>query len=441
MTGTQREEMCVSKKKLIIGISVGILIILIIAFAIIKSIGTMVSGELTEEETEVLVQKVKEEKLKETILVTGQIVPDGEQKIYHEAENGAIVSFNVKEGDKVKKGDPLFVYDGSELEREFNNAVNGRNMSQNNVKTIENQIAELTKQINSIKQVEREPVADDEEMLSLPADEVRQLEMEKNQLAIELEGAKGELSMAQSEINELEKQKATLTVTSKIDGKVISVNEVESRGEDNLTEPVIHIVSNKPFKVIGQMSEYDSVKIKKDQEVTIRPKVYKDRDWKGKVESIAEFPKDDAGGDGDFYGGGEMNVTMYPFVVAIEDDTKDLRQGFHVSLEVNVAEADKSLVVPHMAIMDELMMDMDEDSYSMTDELMLGMDEDFEEDDMQFVYVLVDGTLERRDIETGKMSDEYVEIISGVELNELVIVNPTWDMHDGMEVATYDQVD
>lgn len=433
--------MCVSKKKLIIGISGGILILFFIALAIIKSLGTMVDGELTEEATEVLVEKVKEEKLTETILVTGQIVPEGEQKIYHEAEKGAIVSFSVKEGDKVKKGDPLFVYDGSDLEREIANAVNGRNMSQNNVKTIENQIAELTKQINSMKQVDNEPLSDDEEVFSSPADEVRQLEMEKSQLAIELEGAKGEVSMTQAEINDLEKQKATLTVTSNIDGKVISVNEVENRGEDNITEPVMHIVSNKPFKVIGQMSEYDSVKIKKEQEVIIRPKVYKDRDWKGKVESISEFPKDDVSGDGDFYGGGEMNVTMYPFVVAIEDDTKDLRQGFHVSLEVNVAEKDKSLVVPHMAIMDELMMDMDDDSFSMTDELLMGMGEDFEEDDMQFVYVLVDGILERRDIETGKMSDEYVEIISGVELNELVIVNPNWDMYDGMEVETYDQVD
>lgn len=433
--------MCVSKKKLIIGISGGILILFFIALAIIKSLGTMVDGELTEEATEVLVEKVKEEKLTETILVTGQIVPEGEQKIYHEAEKGAIVSFSVKEGDKVKKGDPLFVYDGSDLEREIANAVNGRNMSQNNVKTIENQIAELTKQINSMKQVDNEPLSDDEEVFSSPADEVRQLEMEKSQLAIELEGAKGEVSMTQAEINDLEKQKATLTVTSNIDGKVISVNEVENRGEDNITEPVMHIVSNKPFKVIGQMSEYDSVKIKKEQEVIIRPKVYKDRDWKGKVESISEFPKDDVSGDGDFYGGGEMNVTMYPFVVAIEDDTKDLRQGFHVSLEVNVAEKDKSLVVPHMAIMDELMMDMDDDSFSMTDELLMGMGEDFEEDGMQFVYVLVDGILERRDIETGKMSDEYVEILSGVELNELVIVNPNWDMYDGMEVETYDQVD
>jgi len=433
--------MCVSKRKLIIGISVAILILFFISLAIIKSLGSMVDGELTEEETEVLVEKVKEEKLKETILVTGQIVSEGEQKIYQEAEKGTIVSFNVKEGDKVKKGDPLFVYDGSALEREFANAVNGRNMSQNNVKTIENQIAELTKQINRMKQVVNEPLADDEEPFASPADEVRQLEMEKNQLAIELEGAKGEVSMAQAEINELEKQKTTLTVTSNIDGKVISVNEVENRGEDNITEPVIHIVSNEPFKVIGQMSEYDSVKIKKGQEVIIRPKVYKDRDWKGKVESISEFPKDDGSGDSDYYGGGEMNVTMYPFVVAIEDDTKDLRQGFHVSLEVNVSEADKSLVVPHMAIMDELMMDMEDDSFSMTDELLMGMGEEFEEDDMQFVYVLVDGILERRDIETGKMSDEYVEIISGVELNELVVVNPDWDMYDGMEVETYDQVD
>src|SRR5699024_8551562 len=176
-------------------------------------------------------------------------------------------------------------------------------------------------------------------------------------------------------------------------------------------------------------------------EVTIRPKVYKDREWIGKVESVSEFPTDDAGGEEDFYSGGDTNVTMYPFTVAIEDDKKDLRQGFHVSLEVNVAGTEKSPVVPHMAIMDELMMGMDDEEYNFTDDLMLGMGDEMEDDDMQFVYVLVDGVIERRDIETGKMSDEFVEIISGVELDELVIVNPTWDMYDGMEVTSYDQVD
>src|SRR5699024_6819852 len=235
------------------------------------------------------------------------------------------------------------------------------------------------------------------------ADDVRQLEQEKSQLAIELDSAKAEVTMAQSEINDLDKRKQNLTVKSKIGGKIVKINENENRSDEGVAEPVVHIVSNAPFKVVGTMSEYDSVKIKKDQDVVIRPKVFKDREWNGKVESVSEFQTDDASGEMDFYDGGDANVTMYPFMVSIVDDTKELRQGFHVSLEVNVAGTEKKLVVPHMAIMDELMLEMEAEDDSLVDEF-FGMGDGFMDDEMQFVYVLVDGILERRDIETGKMS-------------------------------------
>lgn len=430
------------KKKIIIGISISLLVIIMATVAIGRSLSSQTSGEAESEEMEVQVQKVTEETLEETILVTGKIVPDGEQKIYQDVENGDVVKFHVKEGDKVKKDDPLFEYDGAQLEREFSAAVNARDMSQSNVKMIENQIDELSKQITNMKNIQDEPILDEDggEIFVSTGGDVHQLELEKSQLGIELEAAKAEVAMAQSEINELEQRKKALIVRSKIDGKVVEINEHESRSDDGMSNPVVHIVSNAPFKVVGTMSEYDSVKIKKDQPVIIRPKVFKDREWKGKVESVSEFPTDDASGEMDFYDSGEMNVTMYPFKVGIEDDTKELRQGFHVSLEVNVAGTEKALVLPHMAIMDELMLGMEADDDSFVDEF-FGMGGDFMDDEMQFVYVLVDGVLERRDIETGKMSDEFVEVLSGLELNELVVVNPTPDMYDGMEVASYDQVD
>lgn len=410
--------------------------------AIGKSLSSQTDGEMLMEELEVQVQKVTEETLEETILVTGKIVPDSEQKIYQDVENGEIEKFHVKEGDKVKKGDPLFEYDSAQLEREFSAAVNARDMSQNNVKIIESQMSDIDKQIANVKKMQNEPIINEDggEVYMSVGDEVRQLELERNQLAIELESVKAEVAMGQSEINELDKRKKDLIVTSKIAGKIVKINEHESRSDEGMSEPIVHIVSNAPFKVVGTMSEYDSVKIKKDQSVIIRPKVFKDREWNGKVESVSEFPTDDAGDGMDFYDSGDMNVTMYPFKVAIEDDTKELRQGFHVSLEVNVAGTEKALVVPHMAIIDELMLGMEAEDDSFVDEF-FGMGGDFMDDEMQFVYVLVDGVLERRDIETGKMSDEFVEIISGVKLDELVVVNPRPDMYDGMEVATYDQVD
>lgn len=430
------------KRKIIIGVGIVAIIIVLAIAAIIKNTG-MDGGieEVGMGEEEVLVQKVTEETLEETILVTGKIVADDEQKLYADPESGEIKEILVKENDKVKKGDPLFVYDGTQIQNEFNAAVRTRDMSQNGVSMVQNQISQLTKQIDEMKKQQGKKVnpEDEDAGIGVSAEEIRQLELEKSQLAIELEGAKAEVVAAQAEVNELEKRKTELTVTSKMDGTVVKVGKNQDRTDDGLAEPVIHIVSNAPFKVVGTMSEYDSVKIKQKQEVIIRPKVFKDRDWKGVVESVSQFPTEEGGGEMDYFSGGDMNVTMYPFKVEITDDTKELRQGFHVSLEVNVGGTEKKLVVPHMAIMDEMMLGMDDEMGGIVDN-MFGMGMDFSQDDTQFVYVLVDGILERRDIETGKSSDEFVEIISGVQLGELIVINPTPSMFDGMEVASYDEV-
>ena len=107
---------------------------------------------------------------------------------------------------------------------------------------------------------------------------------------------------------------------------------------------------------------------------------------------------------------------MYPFKVAITDDTSELRQGFHVSLEVNVSGDDKALAVPISA---------------------LTMDEEGQE----VVYVLVDGLLEKRVVQVGEMNDEYVGIIDGVADGEFVVIGPDESMHDGMEVTSYDEIE
>src|SRR5690625_6395802 len=82
------------------------------------------------------------------------------------------------------------------------------------------------------------------------------------------------------------------------------------------------------------MSEFDAVKIKPEQKVSIIPKVYKDREWKGEVESVSQFPNDDSSVGTDYdimYDGGDGRLKMYPFNVAITDDMIDIRQGFHIS--------------------------------------------------------------------------------------------------------------
>lgn len=150
----------------------------------------------------------------------------------------------------------------------------------------------------------------------------------------------------------------------------------------------------------------------------------------GTIKSVSQYPNEDRSGDMDMYMEEDTNVTMYPFTVSITDDAKDRRQGFHVSLEVNLG-GDKKIAVPHMAIMNDLMMDIEDEDSDMVDD-MFGMDDEFMQEGTSFVYVLIDGALEKRDIETGNMNDEFVEKIDGVKLDEVVINTPTPEMYDPM---------
>ncbi|MEH7179533.1 efflux RND transporter periplasmic adaptor subunit [Neobacillus vireti] len=406
------------KKKIWIWVSV-IVGVLIIAstgsYLYAKTGAETVGNEIVE--MGVSVQKVSEQELVESILVTGKIVPESEQKVFLEPEKGEISEFKVAENQAVKAGDSLLIYDSSKIDNELNKAVRQKDLLQSRGKTEQNQIADSAKRLaEAKKKLETQTAATEgvtEELVS--QEDINLLSNEKVQLEMQYEGTKSEIASADDLIKELNAQKKEMTVVSKMDGIIVKVNQNLAKTEAGASEPVIHIISSQPYKVIGTMSEFDTVKIQQGQQVIIRPKVYKDREWNGTVESISQFPNEGGGGGEEFGGGGGGNVTMYPFKVAITDDTTELRQGFHVSLEIKAGSSDKKIAIPHPALMDEA--------------------------GIKFVYILKDGKLERREVQTGVMNDAYIEATDGVKPEELVVIAPTEEMHDGMEVTSFDEVE
>lgn len=365
------------------------------------------------------VQKVSEQELVEAILVTGKIVPESEQKVYLEPEKGEIIEFKVTENQAVKAGDPLVVYDSSKIDSELKRAVREKELLQSRGKTEQSQIADSTKRLSEAKKkLESQSTGTGEEAPEglLTQEDINQLSNEKVQQEMQNENTKTEITSADDRIKELNAQKKQMTIVSKMDGIIVKVNQNPANMEAGATEPVIHIISSQPYKVIGTMSEFDTVKIKEGQPVIIRPKVYKDREWNGAIESVSQFPNADGSGGGGFEGGpGGGNVTMYPFKVVITDDTSELRQGFHVSLEIKAGDSTKKIAIPHPALLDEA--------------------------GIKVVYILKDGKVERREVQTGVMNDTFIEVTSGVSPGELVVLTPTEEMHDGMEVTSYDEVE
>ena len=294
------------KKKIWIWVSVivGILVIgstgsyYLYAKTDVKTVGNEI------DEIGVTVQKVSEQELVESILVTGKIVPESEQKIFLETEKGEISEIKVAENQAVKAGDPLLIYDSSKIDSELNKAVRQKDLLHSRGKTEQNQIAESTKRIaEAKKKLGTQSAATEgvtEELVS--QDDINQLSNEKVQLEMQYESTKSEIASTDDLIKELNSQKKEMTIVSKMDGIIVKVNQNVAKTEAGASEPVIHIISSQPYKVIGTMSEFDTVKIQQGQQVIIRPKVYKDREWNGTVESISQFPNE-GGGGGEEFGG------------------------------------------------------------------------------------------------------------------------------------------
>jgi HlyD family secretion protein len=407
------------KKKVWIWVSVivGILVIASTGTYLYAKTGTETVGT-DEGVMSMSVQKVSEQELVESILVTGKIVPESEQKVFIEPEKGEISEFKVTENQAVKAGDPLVVYDSSKIDSELKKAIREKELLQSRGKTEQSQISDITKRLAEAKKKMETQGTETEEPTEglLTQEDVNQLSNEKVQQEMQYESTKSEITSAEDRIKELNAQKNEMTIVSKMDGIIVKVNQNVANTEAGAAEPVIHIISSQPYKVIGSMSEFDTVKIKEGQPVIIRPKVFKDREWTGAVESVSQFPNAEGGGGEGFEGGGGAgNVTMYPFKVVITDDTSELRQGFHVSLEIKAGDSTKKIAIPHPALIDEV--------------------------GIKIVYILKDGILERREVQTGVMNDAFIEVTSGVTPGELVVLTPTGEMHDGMEVTSYDEVE
>lgn len=396
---------------------------LLVIIGIVAIIGTVVfvmnpkSGDEFGDEFEeegIVVQKASEQELGDSILVTGKIVPEDEQKVFLEPENGEVFDYLVEENQKVSVGDALFNYDATKVNVQYNQAVRERDLVQKRLQIEQSQINEMTKQISKMKK----ELKTSEEFTQ---EDINSLEKEKVFAEMDIEATKAEVTSSQENINELAEAKKSMTAVSKIDGIVVKVNKNIEVTESGSSEPVIHIISSEPYKVIGTMSEFDAVKIETDQKVIVRPKVFKDREWNGVVESVSQFPDGEEGGMNDYDGGGGGNVTMYPFKVAMTDDTSELRQGFHVSMEIKLAGNDNTVAVPHMA----LMMDFDEESG----------------EEIEFIYILQNEVLEKRIVETGEMNDEFIGITEGLEVDELVVINPHEGLFEGMEVVSFDEIE
>ncbi|WP_243571886.1 efflux RND transporter periplasmic adaptor subunit [Bacillus stercoris] len=376
-------------KKVWIGIGIAVIVALFIGINVYRS-ATPTSGSAGQK---IQTGSLEENEISSTVMVPGTLKFSNEQYVFYEADKGTLDDIKVKEGDKVKKGTTLVTYTNEQLslEKEQNQLTAESNQlqieqTQEKIKALDNKEKDLAKQVGK-KEAEK------------------QIESERTELQMQKKTAEIELKQTELQRQSLASRVSDLEVKSEIEGIVISVNQEAASKKSDIQEPVIHIGNPKDLVVSGKLSEYDTLKVKKGQKVTLTSDVIQDKTWKGTVSAVGLVPDQQESAAAQ----GTEQAVQYPLQVKIKGNLPEGKPGFKFIMNIETDKR-KANTLPSKAVK--------------------------KEDDQYYVYTAKDGKAKRVDVKIGEVTDDLTEIKEGLSQDDQVILNPSDQVTDGMEVKS-----
>ncbi|MGG3798747.1 efflux RND transporter periplasmic adaptor subunit [Metabacillus fastidiosus] len=366
-------------------------IIIGVATLILLFIGANVFRAMNKEELTVKTTQLKNQEIIGNVMIPGSLKFADEEYFYNEPEKGKVGEILVKEGDKVTKGTTVIRYENDQLhlEKEQNElSIESQNLK---ISQLKKQLSDLSKKEKDLKK----EVGDKEAK--------KTIDPERDQLKLEQKMADIEARQLKIQRQTIEKQIAELAVKSEIDGTVLTVDQQSASAVSQTPKPIVHLGNVGKLVIEGVISEYDSLKVKEGQSVTIRSDVIPDKEWTGKVTYVSVIPE----GDESAMGGMDDAAVQYPIEITLDSAEMEARPGFKLIMEI---ETDKRTVD---AIPSEAVKQDGEDYY---------------------VFTVEDGKAVRKNIKVGVTSGELMEVKEGIEKKDKVILSPSDTLQAGTDV-------
>ena len=236
--------------------------------------------------------------------------------------SGAILSMHAETGDVVEEGSLLVQVD--------------ERMPKNQLALVESQV-EAAKSRLAIAEAQKKRAESLYKSRS-----INQVEYEN--AALELANARAELVRSQISIENarfaLDDTEVVAPVTGTVIEKLVERGQVISSPVMDVGEGTVlmRMADLSRVQVQALVNELDIGKISTDQEVTVRAAAYPDVNFTGRVLKIE--PQAVA----------EQAVTMFPVILALENDNGLLRPGMNATVEIFVERRDDVLTLPTAAL-------------------------------------------------------------------------------------------
>ena len=228
----------------------------------------------------------------------GKVVSGETAKVKKDA-NQKVLEVLVKEGDTVKEGDKLFVYDAAAMQLE---------------------LEKLKNTLESYQEQKKMIVGGDESSLL----DVREVDV----LILQ---AQYDISVKEKEIEKLANTVKNVTVTSPVAGVVQTINENGAFDDFGNPLPFMTIVETGGYRIKGYINENNAGSLSEGMEVLLRSRV-DEKVWHG---TVSEIDWNNPVQNSNNYGYMDEDTAMsskYPFYVTLNSST-GLLLGQHVYIE------------------------------------------------------------------------------------------------------------
>lgn len=412
------------RKKIWIGIGLVVIIGLVVALNM---------GGKEDPGIEVKLAKVSTGQLVKTVSASGKIQPATDVKISANI-SARITKLGVKEGEKVHKGQFLVALDRTNYEASVNSAKASLSAAE----------ADVRRNMASVKKAQadygRTKELVDKDLSS--ASELDLVEADLSSSKALLDASKDQVEQAKANLDRAMDDLSKTTIYAPMSGTISLLNKEvgEIALGSQFQEDVIMVVSNlTTMEALVDVDENDVVSVSVGDTANIEVDALPERVIKGLVTEIASSAKISGEGSTD-------QKTEFEVKITVIENVTELRPGMSSTTDIITDVKEDVLSVPIQSVTVRTPQTLKRkksieggDGVAVADDSANHMYVPNKEGLVEVVFIVKDGIAEARQVKTGIQSESHIEITSGLDEGDEVVVGSyraiSKDLENGSKVT------
>ncbi|MEO8306535.1 MAG: efflux RND transporter periplasmic adaptor subunit [Pseudomonadota bacterium] len=342
---------------------------------------------------QVEIETVEKRVISPTILASGNLTYQTEIRMVSEVM-GRVKELRVKEGDLVKKGDVLLRLDPATVEAQVSQLEAAAQQSRLAIQRTKVQLATIETKLSRYEKLRTDGLVDQ--------NTYDDLKSQRDLARVELDSSGQQLLQTQAQLSQMREQLAKTVLRAPIDGRVtqltIKIGETAVPSVTSIAGSDLMVVSDTSnLYAEVNVNETDVARINVGQEARIAPAAFPDDTWPGTVETVAVSPRQVAG-----------QGKTYPVKIRLQPgENPKFHTGMSCRAEIvtRVGAATAQVAVPVQAVRYE----------ETTDAAQIAK---------ASVFIVKDGRVTEKKVETGTADDAWIAVKKGVEETQDIVVGP-----------------